>query len=424
MNLEEIDVAIIGLGYVGLPLAVELAQQRPVIGFDIDLDRVSDLTQGIDCTKEVDSQKLLSATNLKLTSDISVIGSANFYIICVPTPLTAENEPDLSILRKATEMVGSVLNHGDVVVFESTVYPGCTEEECVPILEQTSGLLFNVNFFCGYSPERVNPGDKTRGIPNVKKITSGSTPEIASLVDELYRTIVLAGTVKVSSMQVAEAAKVIENVQRDLNIALVNELSMIFKQMNLDTREVLEAAATKWNFILFYPGLVGGHCIGVDPYYLTYKARAIGLDTNVIAAGREVNSSMGSFIASSLLNCLKRRSIASEGAKVLIMGISFKENCPDIRNSGVLSLLNILRDVGCLVDLYDPLVNEQEAKRLFGTHLIHCIEINYYEVIIIAVGHDEFKRLGIDKIRSFGREGNIVFDLKGLFPTVDTDFRL
>ncbi len=423
-SIKNIKLGIIGLGYVGLPLALEFSKKRKVTGFDIQEKRVKDLQSGIDKNLEISRKELLNAKQLSLTSNVKNLKSLNCYIIAVPTPIDKNKRPDLKLLFLASKTVGKIIKKGDIVIYESTVYPGCVEEDCVPILEKNSGLKFNKDFFCGYSPERINPGDKDHQISNIKKVTSGSTSKIADIVDQLYREIIKVGTHKAPSIKVAEAAKVIENTQRDLNIALINELSIIFNKMNIDTEQVLKAAESKWNFLSFYPGLVGGHCIGVDPYYLTYKAKKIGHEPEIILAGRRLNDRMGTYVAFELLNAMKKNYIQIKNAKILIMGLTFKENCPDLRNSGVSSIINELKSFKCDLDLYDPWANSKEIRDLYGIEpTIELIE-NSYDAIILAVAHNKFKRMGSQLIRKLGKKMHIIYDLKYLFTKEETNLRL
>ena len=421
---KDLKLAIIGLGYVGLPLALEFAKKRKVIGFDTQEKRIKDLQSGIDKNLEVIKEELSEAKQLTFTENVKNLEAANCYIIAVPTPIDEHKIPDLKLLILASETVGKVLKKGDIVIYESTVYPGCTEEDCVPILENCSGLTFNKDFFCGYSPERINPGDKEHRISNIKKITSGSTVEVADLVDELYNEIVVVGTHKAPSIKVAEAAKVIENTQRDLNIALINELSIIFNKMNIDTEHVLKAAASKWNFLSFYPGLVGGHCIGVDPYYLTHKAKNIGYQPEIILAGRRLNDSMGAYVASQLIKTMKKKLIHIKDAKILIMGLTFKENCPDLRNSGVTSVINELKKCDCNLDLYDPWASGKEIQNLYGIKPVINLLPNSYDGIVMAVAHNEFKDMGSQVISKLGKKPHVLYDLKYLFPKEESDLRL
>jgi UDP-N-acetyl-D-glucosamine/UDP-N-acetyl-D-galactosamine dehydrogenase len=424
MTLTDGPLAIIGLGYVGLPLAVEFGKQRPVIGFDIKPDRIAELRGGRDHTREVPPEELAEARHLTLTSDPADLRAATTFIVTVPTPIDAHKRPDLTPLIKASETVGRALKRGDIVIYESTVYPGCTEEDCVPVLERVSGLRFNVDFFCGYSPERINPGDKAHRLTTIRKVTSGSTPEVADTVDALYASIVTAGTYKAESIRVAEAGKVIENTQRDLNIALVNELAIIFNRMGIDTEAVLKAAGTKWNFLPFRPGLVGGHCIGVDPYYLTHKAEALGYHPQVILAGRRINDGMGAYVAGQLVKAMLKRRIHVDGARVLVLGLTFKENCPDLRNTRVVDVVEELRDYGVQVDVYDPWADAAEAKHEYGLDLIGTPDTGAYDGVVLAVAHDAFRAAGPATLRSFGRDASVFCDLKSVFARDDSDLRL
>ncbi|WP_258102692.1 nucleotide sugar dehydrogenase [Marinoscillum sp. MHG1-6] len=414
-------VAVIGLGYVGLPLAVTAGRQYPTVGFDINSRRIAELEQGVDRTKEVDVQELSLAKSLKFTSDSKDLGEVNFYIITVPTPIDANKKPDLQPLAKASATIAGCLKPGDIVVYESTVYPGCTEEFCVPILERESGLKFNKDFYCGYSPERINPGDKEHRLTNILKVTSGSTPEVAEKVDKFYHSIIDAGTFKASSIKVAEAAKVIENSQRDINIAFVNELAHIFHKMGIDTREVLEAAGTKWNFLPFTPGLVGGHCIGVDPYYLTHKSEELGYHPQVILSGRKINDHMGAEVAQRTIKLMSQKKVLGPNAKVLILGLTFKENCPDIRNTGVIEVLNELKSYAIDVDVYDPHADPGEAKEEYQVDLISQMDPGHYQAIILAVAHNEFKALPWAEIRL---NTEVIFDVKGILSPDLVDSRL
>jgi UDP-N-acetyl-D-galactosamine dehydrogenase len=424
MNLYEIKLSIVGLGYVGLPLAVEFGRKRSVVGFDINQRRIDELKQGNDSTLETTKEELASAKQLIYTTDFDDLRSCNCYIITVPTPIDEYKRPDLTPLIKASETVGKVLMQGDIVIYESTVYPGCTEEDCVPVLEKHSGLKFNHDFFCGYSPERINPGDKEHRVSAIKKVTSGSTPEIADVVDALYSEIITAGTHKADSIKVAEAAKVIENTQRDLNIALINELAIIFNKMGIDTESVLKAAGTKWNFLPFRPGLVGGHCIGVDPYYLTHKAQAIGYHPEIILAGRRLNDSMGAYVVAQLVKAMTKKRIQVEGAKVLVMGLTFKENCPDLRNTRVVDIVAELKDYNCQVDVYDPWVSVEEAEHEYGITPIVFPDVGQYNAIILAVAHHQFIDLGASAIRAFGKTTAVIYDLKYVLSTQESDLRL
>ena len=424
LKLEDIKLAVIGLGYVGLPLAVEFGKKRSVIGFDINQSRINALREGHDSTLEVDDDELKEATHLKFTADAPDLEAANVYIVTVPTPIDEHKRPDLTPLCKASETIGRTLKKGDIVIYESTVYPGATEEECVPVLERVSGLKYNVDFFAGYSPERINPGDKEHRVTNIKKVTAGSTPEVADLVDALYNEIITAGTHKASSIKVAEAAKVIENTQRDLNIALINELAVIFNKMDIDTEAVLQAAGTKWNFLPFRPGLVGGHCIGVDPYYLTHKAQSIGYHPEIILAGRRLNDSMGAYVVSQLVKCMMKKRIHVDGAKVLIMGLTFKENCPDLRNTKVVDIVKELNEYNIEVEVYDPWVSVAEAEHEYDITPVGEPSIDSYDGIVIAVGHNQFKALGAKNIRRFGKVDHVLYDLKYLLPAEESDLRL
>ena len=425
MQKDQLTIAVIGLGYVGLPLAVEFGKKRNVIGFDINQNRINELQAGHDSTLEVEDELLSEASNLSFTTNVSDLAAANVYIVTVPTPITEHKTPDLTPLVKASETIGKTLKKGDVVVYESTVYPGATEEDCVPVLESVSGLQFNQDFYVGYSPERINPGDKEHRVTSIKKVTSGSTPEIAELVDNLYNEIITAGTHQASSIRVAEAAKVIENTQRDLNIALINELAVIFNRMGIDTEAVLEAAGTKWNFLPFRPGLVGGHCIGVDPYYLTHKAQAIGYHPEIILAGRRLNDSMGEYVVSQLIKGMLKKRIHVEGARVLVMGLTFKENCPDLRNTRVIDIVRELKEYNTEVDVFDPWVSTEVASHEYGITPVGEPAQGAYDAIIICVGHGQFKAMGVENIRSLGkRDGHLVYDLKYLFPANQTDLRL
>ena len=424
IKAKDLKLAVIGLGYVGLPLALEFSKKRKVIGFDAQEKRVKDLKSGNDKNLEVTKEELHDAKKLIITNDIKELETSNCYIVAVPTPIDKKKKPDLKLLFLASETVGKILKKGDIVIYESTVYPGCVEEDCVPILEKCSGLKFNIDFFCGYSPERINPGDKNHRITNIKKVTSGSTSEITDLVDELYTEIITAGTHKASSIKVAEAAKVIENTQRDLNIALINELSIIFNKMNIDTEEVLKAAASKWNFLPFFPGLVGGHCIGVDPYYLTHKAKSLGYQPEIILSGRRLNDSMGVYVASQLMKAMKQKSIQIKNSKILILGLTFKENCPDLRNSGVATVINELKKSDCNLDLYDPWANSKEAQSLYGITPISNLIPNSYDGIIVSVAHNEFKNMESKFISTLGKKPHVIYDLKYIFSKEETNLRL
>jgi len=402
-------IGVIGLGYVGLPLAVEFGKKLDVVGFDINQERIAELKKGFDRTREVDSPELKSSTKLTFSSDLNDLKSVNYFIVTVPTPVDEFKTPDLKPLQSASKTVGSVLKKGDIVIYESTVYPGCTEEICVPVIEKTSGLKFNVDFFCGYSPERINPGDKLHRVTTIKKVTSGSTPEIAEEVDQLYKEIIVAGTHKASSMKVAEAAKVIENSQRDINIAFVNELALIFDRIGIDTTEVLEAAGTKWNFLPFRPGLVGGHCIGVDPYYLTYKADSMGYHPQVILAGRRINDNMGIYIANTIIKLMAQNNLPINKANVLMLGITFKENCPDIRNSKVVDVIKELQSFGTQVDIYDPQADSDEVQHEYGLNLIKKLDKKYH-AIVLTVSHQEFASLDL---KSLSEKDAVIYDVKG-----------
>ncbi|MCX5589875.1 Vi polysaccharide biosynthesis UDP-N-acetylglucosamine C-6 dehydrogenase TviB [Alcaligenes endophyticus] len=424
LNLENVKLAVVGLGYVGLPLAVEFGKKRPVIAYDINARRVAELKDGVDHTLEVEPEELQQAQHVQYTSEATDLAAANVYIVTVPTPIDDYKQPDLTPLIRASEALGKVLKRGDIVIYESTVYPGATEEDCVPVLESVSGLRFNEDFFAGYSPERINPGDKQHRLPTIRKVTSGSTPEVADLVDQLYGEIIVAGTYKASSIRVAEAAKVIENTQRDVNIALINELALIFNRLNIDTLEVLEAAGTKWNFLPFRPGLVGGHCIGVDPYYLTHKAQSIGYHPEIILAGRRLNDSMGAYVASQLVKAMTKKRIQVQGARVLMLGLTFKENCPDLRNTRVIDIIQELKQYDVQVDVYDPWVDAEAAQREYGITPVQEPAQSTYDGIVIAVAHSEFAALGADGVRKLGRDEHVLYDLKYVFASKDSDLRL
>lgn len=418
------SLAIIGLGYVGLPLAVEFGKKYPTVGFDINSHRVAELRSGVDSTLEVDVEELKSLTQLQFSTEIEDIASSNVYIVTVPTPVDRHKRPDLTPLVKASQMLGKVVQPGDVVIYESTVYPGATEEDCIPLIERESGLKYNVDFFAGYSPERINPGDKLHRLTTITKVTSGSNPETAEFVDNLYKSIVPAGTHRASSIRVAEAAKVIENTQRDLNIALVNELALIFNRMGIDTLDVLEAAGSKWNFLPFRPGLVGGHCIGVDPYYLTHKAQELGYSPEVILAGRRINDGMGEYIVSQVVKRMLKRRIHIEDANVLILGLTFKENCPDIRNTRVVDLIREFRDYGANVDVYDPWVDAEEAEEEYSIIPVAEPPLGKYDAIVLAVAHQQFCDMGIEKIQKLGRRDCVLYDVKSVLPKDRVDGRL
>ena len=417
-------IALIGLGYVGLPLAVEFGKKFVVVGFDINQPRINDLKNGVDSTLETTSQELKEAIHLSYTTNLNDVKDCEIFIVTVPTPIDKHKRPDLTPLEKSSEAIGSILKKGDIVIYESTVYPGATEEVCVPILEEQSGLIFNKDFYCGYSPERINPGDKEHRVTTIKKVTAGSTPEIATKVDELYKEIIAAGTHKASSIKVAEAAKVIENTQRDVNIALINELSLIFNKLDIDTESVLEAAGTKWNFLPFRPGLVGGHCIGVDPYYLTHKALEVGYNPEMILAGRRLNDSMGSYVADQVSKLMTKKRIHVVDANVLIMGLTFKENCPDIRNTRVVDLVEEFKGFNCNVDVYDPWVDKDEAVHEYGIKPIDQPIEGKYDAILLAVAHDEFKQLSLEQIKAFGKDNHVLYDIKYLLKANEVDGRL
>ncbi len=424
LQLAELKIAIIGLGYVGLPLAVEFGKKVPVVGFDIHQKRIDELTSGHDHTLEVSPEELAQAAQLSYTANLEDLKDCNFFIVTVPTPIDEFKQPDLTPLVKACTSIGQVLNAGDIVVYESTVYPGATEEVCIPVLEKVSGLIFNQDFYAGYSPERINPGDKLHRVSNILKVTSGSTPEVAEFVDQVYKLVIEAGTHKAESIKVAEAAKVIENTQRDVNIALINELALIFNKMGIDTESVLKAAGTKWNFLPFRPGLVGGHCIGVDPYYLTYKAQAIGYHPEIILAGRRLNDAMGAYVVTQLVKSMIKKKIQVEGAKVLVLGLSFKENCPDIRNTKIIDIVKELQEYHIDVDIYDPWVNADEAEHEYGIRTTDALQNGIYDAVILAVAHEQFVALGAEKIRALGKESHVLYDLKYVLPQTASDIRL
>ncbi|MEM7420613.1 MAG: Vi polysaccharide biosynthesis UDP-N-acetylglucosamine C-6 dehydrogenase TviB [Pseudomonadota bacterium] len=424
MELANAKIAVLGLGYVGLPLAVEFSKKFEVVGFDINQARVDELRGGTDSTLEVSADELAEAKTLTYASDKTVLSSCNVFIVTVPTPIDRYKQPDLTPLIKVSEMLGSVIKKGDTIIYESTVYPGATEEDCIPVVERVSGLKFNDDFFAGYSPERINPGDKEHRVTNILKVTSGSTPQVADFVDALYKSIITAGTHKASSIRVAEAAKVIENTQRDVNIALINELSIIFNKLGIDTLEVLEAAGTKWNFLPFRPGLVGGHCIGVDPYYLTHKAQAEGYHPDMILAGRRINDGMGEYVVSQLVKQMMKKRIQVDGAKVLIMGLTFKENCPDLRNTKVIDIVNELKEYNITVDIVDPWCSSEEAQHEYGVSTMTTAEEGMYDAIVLAVGHQEFKDLGAEAIRKLGKQSHVLYDLKYVLDKSSVDMRL
>ena len=423
-DLQRIRIAIVGLGYVGLPLAVELGKRYPTVGFDLDRIRIAELRTGKDRSLEVEPHELAAVERLTYTDSPDGIANCNFFIVTVPTPVNAHKEPDLHPLEGASRTIGTVLKEGDIVVYESTVYPGATEEVCVPILEQVSGLTLDRDFFVGYSPERINPGDKEHRLINITKVTSGSTPEAADFIDTLYRSIIPAGTHKASSIRVAEAAKVIENTQRDVNIALINELALIFDRLGIDTQEVLEAAGSKWNFLPFRPGLVGGHCIGVDPYYLTHKAQAVGYHPEIILAGRRLNDSMGAYVVGRVIKLMTRSNLLAPDSRVLVLGLAFKENCPDLRNTRVVDILAELKDYGLAADVYDPWVEPKEAQQEYGITQIGEPQPGSYDAIILAVAHRQFREMGVEALRALGKPGAVLFDVKHALPANAVDGRL
>ena len=424
MDITASRIAVIGLGYVGLPLAVEFGKQYPTLGFDINTARLAELEQGHDSTLEVEDEELVAAKHLSFTASLDDLKACNVFIVTVPTPINEHKQPDLTPLVRASESVGQVLKPGDLVIYESTVYPGATEEVCVPVLERVSGLVFNRDFFCGYSPERINPGDKEHRVTNILKVTSGSTPEVAERVDQLYRSIITAGTYKASSIRVAEAAKVIENTQRDVNIGLINELALIFNRLGIDTEEVLKAAGTKWNFLPFRPGLVGGHCIGVDPYYLTHKAQAVGYHPEIILAGRRLNDGMGAYVASQLVKAMLKKRIHVDGSRVLVMGLTFKENCPDLRNTKVVDIVRELAEFGARVDCYDPWIDPEEAGREYNIVPVPELTDGEYDAVILAVAHRQFAEMGADRIRALCKPDHVIYDLKYILPKEASDLRL
>lgn len=423
-SLEKSKLAVIGLGYVGLPLAVEFGKHINVVGFDINNKRIKDLQAGNDITLEVNHEELKSADNLSFTSSLDDIANCNVYIVTVPTPIDSHKRPNLMPLIKASESIGKVLKQGDVVIYESTVYPGATEEDCVPVLERTANLKFNEDFFVGYSPERINPGDKDHRLTSIKKVTSGSSPQAADFVDSLYMSIIEAGTHKAPSIKVAEAAKVIENTQRDLNIALINELAIIFDKIGIDTEAVLDAAGTKWNFLPFRPGLVGGHCIGVDPYYLTHKAEEIGYHPQIILAGRRLNDGMAAYVVSQMIKTMLKKRIQIEGSRILLMGLTFKENCPDLRNTRIIDIVKEFEEYDVSLDIFDPWVDINEARKEYDIDLVTKLEDGIYDGVILAVAHKEFVEMGADKIRKLGSAKNVIYDLKYIFPEDKSDLRL
>lgn len=423
-DLASIKIGVIGLGYVGLPLAVEFGKFFDVIGFDINLSRITDLQAGLDHTLEVSGDELAASPRLSFSCDLNTLASCNFYIVTVPTPIDDYKQPDLTPLIKASETIAKVLKKDDVVVYESTVYPGATEEDCIPVLERHSGLVFNQDFFAGYSPERINPGDKEHRVTNIKKITAGSTPEIADLVDAVYNQIIIVGTHKASSIKVAEAAKVIENTQRDVNIALINELALIFNKMGIDTEEVLKAAGTKWNFLPFRPGLVGGHCIGVDPYYLTHKAQSLGLHPEIILAARRLNDRMGEYVATQLIKEMVKKRIQVVGARILVMGLTFKENCPDIRNTKIIDMVNALKEYDLDIDVYDPWVDHKEVEDEYGLKPIDQPERQTYDAIVLAISHQQFREMKYEGITELGKSHCVIYDLKYLLSKDQSNLRL
>jgi UDP-N-acetyl-D-galactosamine dehydrogenase len=423
-DLGKTRIGVIGLGYVGLPLAVEFGKIYPTVGFDIKAARIHELTAGRDSSLEVDPEELQRVPHLSFTNQLEDLGGCNVYIVTVPTPIDQHKQPDLTPLINASHAIGRLLKPGDTTIFESTVYPGATEEDCVPIMESVSGLTVNQDFYVGYSPERINPGDKEHRLPTIKKVTSGSTPEAAEFVDQLYRSIITAGTHRASSIKVAEAAKVIENTQRDVNIALINELALIFNRMGIDTLEVLEAAGSKWNFLPFRPGLVGGHCIGVDPYYLTYKAQAIGYQPEIILAGRRLNDGMGIYVVHSVVKMMMKRGMATSNSRILVLGLTFKENCPDLRNTRVVDIVREFEDYGATVDVYDPWINPAEAQHEYAITPINQLDEGQYEAVILAVAHRQFAEMGSAKIRALCKNNGILFDVKNLLPAQDVDGRL
>ena len=424
LTLRNLRIGVVGLGYVGLPLAVEFGKRFRTTGYDLKAARVAELSEGRDSTLEVTKDELKAASRLEFTSTLTDLKACRVYIVTVPTPIDKYNRPDLSPLEKASAALGSILKKGDVVVYESTVYPGCTEEICVPLLEKHSGLKFNRDFFCGYSPERINPGDKQHRLPSIRKVTSGSTPDVATFVDSLYAAIITAGTYKASSIKVAEAAKVIENTQRDINIALINELALIFNRLNIDTEEVLLAAGTKWNFLPFRPGLVGGHCIGVDPYYLTHKAQEVGYHPEIILAGRRLNDNMAAYVTSEILKLMANKRLRIKDSRVLVMGLAFKENCPDLRNSKVIDVIRELRDYNAQVDVYDPWIDRKEAQHEYGVKPLAALGKTRYDAVIMAVGHKQFKDMGVKAVRKLLKPAGVLYDIKHIFRRDEVDGRL
>ena len=424
MKLENVKIAIIGLGYVGLPLAVEFGKKIPTIGFDINEERITELVSGKDSTLECSPSELAESVHLQFSTKVAEIAACNVYIVTVPTPINSHKQPDLTPLETASEMLATVISPNDVIIYESTVYPGCTEEVCVPILEKTSGLGINKDFYIGYSPERINPGDKKHRLPTIKKVTAGSTKEAALFIDNLYKTIITAGTHMAPTIKVAEAAKVIENTQRDVNIALINELAKIFNRLGIDTLDVLEAAGTKWNFLPFRPGLVGGHCIGVDPYYLTHKAQEIGYNPEVILSGRRINDSMGTYVVSEIIKLMIKKGQNIPKSKALVLGLTFKENCPDLRNTKVIDVINELKSYGVNVDVYDPWVDANEAQEAYGVSIVEKPEENKYDAIVLAVAHKEFIDYGSENIHKYGTNNHILYDVKAILPVNEVDGQL
>lgn len=424
MDLKNAKIAVIGLGYVGLPLAVEFGKNRPVVGFDINEKRIAELRDGHDFTLEVTDQELASASGLSYSSNLEDIKNCDVYIVTVPTPIDEANAPDLTPLEKSSEMLSRVITSNNIVIYESTVYPGATEEVCIPIIEKGSGLTFNKDFFAGYSPERINPGDKVNTLTKIKKITSGSTPEISNAIDALYGEIITAGTHKASSIKVAEAAKVIENTQRDLNIAIINEFAKIFNILGIDTQEVLEAAGTKWNFLPFKPGLVGGHCISVDPYYLTYKAKEVGYQPEVILSGRRINDGMGQYTATQLVKAVSKKKIHIDEANVLVLGFTFKGDCPDVRNTKIIDMVKELQSFNMNVDVYDHWADKSEVEHEYGIQLIDELKVGFYDAIVLAVDHSDYKEWGEQKIRAFGKDKHVLYDVKYVLPVGQSDLRL
>ena len=425
LDHEKTKIAVIGLGYVGLPLAVEFSHKFPVVGFDISRRRIEQLAGGLDVTLEMSEDELKAAKTIVYSDNVADIADCNIYIVTVPTPIDRAKRPDLTPIRKASETVAKVLKRGDIVIYESTVFPGCTQNECVPILERLSGLVHNRDFYTGYSPERINPGDKLHRLPMIKKVTSGSTPEIAEHVDKLYGSIITAGTFKATSIEVAEAAKVIENTQRDINIALMNEIAIIFHKLGIDTREVLDAAGTKWNFLPFRPGLVGGHCIGVDPYYITHRAQEVGYHPEVILAGRRINDGMGKYVAEEVVKLMLRRGFPVVNSRILVMGLSFKEDCPDLRNSRVVDVIEELQSYNATVEIHDPWVDADEAHEEYGVTMLRgAPDTGAYDAVVIAVGHRAYKDMGVEAIRAFGKPDAVLYDIKGIFERQDSDGRL